>query len=239
MNQDPSPPRVRERPDQEREQLAEEIADRLDAPMSALGVIFLLLVLAETVVSLEGTVATVFQLASWAIIAAFVAEFGVRLYVAPSRSRFMRRNWWQLVFLALPFLRIIRALRAVRVLRLLRAGRIMSSAVRATRTAQRRLSGRIAWLTTVTAIVILSTSQLLYEMGDVASYPEALYRTAMAAIAGQPTSIAGFGQVLDVMLAAFSVVVFATLAASVGAYLLERGTQAPNVEEGGDGVVAG
>lgn len=213
---------IRSRPEAERERLADEIADHLDAPMAALGIVFLLLVLAETVVEPRGSLSTVFQVASWVIVAAFVAEFALRLYVAPSRSRFLRRNWWQLIFLVLPFLRIFRALRAVRVLRFFRVGRILSSALRATRTAGRRLTGRVVWLVAITAIVVLASSQLLYELGDVGSYAEALYLAALATITGEPTSVAGVGQVLDVVLGTFSVVVFATLAGAVGAYLVER-----------------
>ncbi|MFP4634328.1 MAG: ion transporter [Nitriliruptoraceae bacterium] len=224
---------IRARPDPERERLADEIADRLDAPMSVLGIAFLLLVLTETIIEPQGALGTVFQIASWMIVAAFAAEFALRFYVAPSRGRFLRRNWWQLIFLALPFLRIFRALRAVRIIRLFRASRILSSALRATRTAGRRLRGRVAWLGSVTTIAILAASQLLYELGDVDSYPDALYRAAMATITGQPTSLDGVGRLLDVVLGSFSVVVFATLAGIVGAYLVEhRGEQSRALQGG-------
>lgn len=223
--------KIRTLPHAERERLADEIADRLDAPMSALGVAFLLLVLAETIVEPRGTLGTVFQIASWVIVAAFATEFAVRFYVAPSHGRFLRRNWWQLIFLALPFLRIFRALRAVRILRLFRASRILSSALRATRTAGRRLRGRVAWLGSVTVIVILAASQLIFELTDVDSYTDALYRAAMATITGQPTTLDGVGRLLDVVLGSFSVVVFATLAGIVGAYLIEhKGDQRLAVE---------
>lgn len=224
---------IRSRADAERERLADEIADRLDAPMSALGIAFLLLVLAETIVEPQGVLGTVLQIASWTIVAAFVAEFALRFSVAPSRGRFLRRNWWQLIFLALPFLRIFRALRAVRVLRLLRTSRILSSALRATRTAGRRLRGRVAWLAAVTGITILAASQLLFVLSDVDSYTEALYRAAMATITGQPTTLDGAGRLLDVVLGSYSVVVFATLAGIVGAYLVEhKGAQDLPIPDG-------
>ncbi|MCC5947451.1 MAG: ion transporter [Nitriliruptoraceae bacterium] len=213
---------LRTLPHDERERLADQIADRLDAPMSALGIAFLLLVLAETIVEPDGTLGTTFQIATWLIVALFAAEFALRFTVAPSRRRFLRRNWWQLIFLVLPFLRIFRALRAVRVLRLFRASRILSSALRATRTAGRRLRGRVAWLGAVTLITILAASQLLFELGDVESYADALYRAAMVTITGQTTGLAGIGRILDVVLGSFSVVVFATLAGIVGAYLVEQ-----------------
>lgn len=213
---------ITHRPDEEREALAEAIIEQLDRPMAALGIVFLLLVLAETVIGPRGAVGTTFQVLTWLIIAVFTGEFLLRLYVAPSRLKFLRRNWAQVIFLVLPFLRLFRVLRALRFLRFGRAGRILSSALRVTRTAGRRLRGRIAWLATVTAAVILAASQLLYEFGDVEPYSEALYRAAMATITGEPTTIDGIGRLLDVVLAGFSVAVFATLAGIVGAFLIER-----------------
>lgn len=215
-------PAVRERPDHERDELAEEIASRLDGPMSALGVLFGLLVLTETLTSPEGAIGTAFTATSWLIVAVFTAEFLLRLYVAPSRSRFLRRNWWQIIFLVLPFLRVVRVLRGLSWLRLGRTGRILSSALRITRTAGRRLRGRIAWLATTTSIVILASSQLLYEFGDIPTYTEALYRATMATMTGEPTTVGGVGRIMDVVLASYSVVVFAALAGSIGAYLMEQ-----------------
>lgn len=214
--------RIKERPDEEREEIAEAIIDELDRPMAALGIVFLLLVLAETLIDPRGAVGTTFQVMSWLIVAIFTAEFVLRLYIAPSRGTFLRRNWPQLVFLFLPFLRVFRVLRGLRFLRFGRAGKILSSALRVTRTAGRRLRGRIAWLATVTATVVLAASQLLYELGDVEPYSEALYRAAMATVTGEPTTIAGVGRLLDVVLAGYSVVVFAALAGIMGAFLIER-----------------
>ncbi len=213
---------IKDRPDQEREEIAAAIVEELDRPMAALGIVFLLLVLAETLIDPQGAIGTTFQVVTWLIVAVFTAEFLLRLYVAPSRGKFLRRNWPQIVFLILPFLRVLRVLRGLRFLRFGRAGRILSSALRVTRTAGRRLRGRIAWLATVTATVVLASSQLLYEFGDVERYSEALYRAAMATVTGEPTTVEGIGRVLDVVLGGYSVVVFATLAGIVGAFLIER-----------------
>lgn len=205
----------------EREQLADSIADRLDIPMTAVGVVFLLLVVAETVSSPEGSVGTAFSIASWVLWAAFVGEFVLRLAVAPSWKRYLRRNWWQLVFLAVPFLRFLRAVRALRAARI---GRVLGSAVRSGRTAGRRLSGRLSTVAVVTLIVVLAGSQLLYETGEFDSYGAALHAAALATIAGEPTgSDDGWNRLLEVVLIGYSVVVFAALAGSFGAFLLERG----------------
>ena len=204
----------------EREELAERIADRLDVPITAAGVVFLLLVLAETVSEPRGAVGTVFAVTSWVLWALFVGEFLVRLVIAPSTSRFLKRNWWQVVFLAVPALRFVRALR---VLRAARVGRVLSSAVRSTRTAGRQLSSRLAALAVVTIVVILASSQLLFELDDYRSYGDALNDAALATIAGEPffpehTAL----RVVQIVVVGYSVVVFAALAGTVGAFLLER-----------------
>ena len=205
----------------EREHLAELIADRLDAPMTALGVVFALLVIAETVVQPVGGLGTAFTVAGWVLWATFVSEFLLRMVVAPSTGRFLRRNWWQLIFLALPFLRFARALARLRVRPLLRVGRVMSSTVRGTRIASRQLSSRIAWLVTVTVIVVLASSQLLFEFAGYSSYAVALHDAAYATVAGEPLSAeSALARVVEIVLATYSVVVFAALAGMLGAYFL-------------------
>lgn len=222
---------VLERSGAERERLAEVIADRLDGPMTALGILFLLLVIAETVIRPSGAVGAVFTAASWVLWAAFVVEFVIRTVVAPSTVRFLRRNWWQLVFLLLPFLRFFRILARIRLRAVIRAGRVVSSTVRGTRLAVGKLTGRIAWLVAVTAIVVVASSQLLYEFADYSEYGIALHDAAYATVAGDPLSADGaLARIAEVVLAAYSVIVFATLAGMLGAYFLEA--RAPEHDEG-------
>lgn len=211
-----------ERSRAEREELADRIADRLDIPFTAAGVVFLLLVLAETVSSPEGAIGTLFSAASIVLWAVFVGEFVLRMYIAPSTSAFLKRNWWQLIFLAVPALRFVRALR---VLRAARVSRVLSSAVRSSRTAGRKLSSRLATLGVVTVTVVLASSQLLFELGDYPSYGDALNDAALATIAGEPFFPASSAlRLVQLVVVAYSVVVFAALAGSVGAFLLERRT---------------
>lgn len=208
------------RPDADREELAERIADRLDLPFTAAGAVFLLLVLAETVSDPQGAVGTAFSVTSWVLWAVFVGEFVLRLVIAPSTGRFLRRNWWQVAFLAIPALRFLRALR---VLRAARVGRVLSAAVRSSRTAGRKLSSRLATLGVVTVVVVLAASQLVFELGGRDTYADALHAAALATVAGEPLLVEHAGlRVLEVGLLAYSVVVFAALAGAVGAYLLER-----------------
>lgn len=202
---------------------AETLAARLDRPMGYLGVLFLFVVLGQLLVDDPGW-ARLLGIVGWVLWALFAAEFVLRAWVAGFQAAFWRRNWWQLVFLAIPFLRFVRALQAVRLLRLgrfARVGGILSAGVRGTRSAGRLLSSRIAWLAAVTLVVILAAGQLLYAMESHGDFTTALYEAALATITGSGiTADDPFAKLVQLALAVYSVVVFAGLAGALGAYFL-------------------
>ncbi|WP_236824974.1 MULTISPECIES: hypothetical protein [unclassified Blastococcus] len=206
------------------------LARRLDKPMGALGLVFVLVVLGQSLAR-QPWLTTTLSVVGWVLWAVFVAEFVHRAVTARDQRRFWQRNWWQVVFLAVPFLRFARALT---LLRAARVGGVVSAAVRGSRSAGRLLSGRIGWLGAVTTVVVLATSQLLYVLGAYESYGTALYDAALATIVGQPlTADGGLARVLDVALATYSVAVFATLAGALGAFYLERrGGEDPAAQQG-------
>lgn len=204
---------------------AELLALRLDKPMGILGLIFLFVVLGQLIAT-EPIMVGVLAVVGWLFWAVFVAEFLLRAYVAGFSKDFWRRSWWQVIFLLVPFLRffrVLQALRLVRIARLARYGSILSAGVRGSRSAGRLLTSRIGWLTAVTAVVILASSQLLYTTGEHDSYAESLYESAMAAITGSGiTGTSIISRIIQVLLAIYSVAVFATLAGTLGAYFLRQ-----------------
>jgi voltage-gated potassium channel len=209
---------VLKRPHDERDRLAQELLDRLTPMMSALGIIFVLVILGEQLTRPGSTMATVLMVVGWVLWVVFAAEFTARAVVAADTGRFFRRNWWQVLFIILPFLRVFRLIRAAR---FLRTGRVLSGAVRGSRSAASALRSRLGWLASLWLITVLSVSQLLYAFSDFATFADALHATAMGAISGEPLGQpGGFARVVEVFLAAVSVAVFGTLAGSVGAYFL-------------------
>lgn len=206
----------------EREVLAQAIADRLNGPITALGVIFLLVVLAQTLTPAESPLSTVLETAGWLLWAVFVVEFVARMVIAPSTGKFLRRHWWQVIFLAVPFLRFLRIVHAVRAAR---AGRIVSSAVRSSRSAGRALTSRLGWLSAATVVIILAGSQLVFEFSQFATYADALHATALTVVASEPLPPDdAFSKIAEILLALYSVVVFAALAGTLGAFFVERQT---------------
>ncbi|WP_139006714.1 ion transporter [Arthrobacter crystallopoietes] len=207
---------------------AEALAARLDRPMGVLGLVFVFVVLGQMLATRPGLL-TFLSVLGWLFWGIFVAEFLLRAYIARFQRRFWKRNWWQIIFLLVPFLRFFRALQALRVLRaarLARFGSVLSAGIRGGRSAGRLLSSRIGWLAAVTAMVIMVSSQLLYVSGSYQRYGDALHQAAMSTVTGSElTAAGGFARLLEVLLAVYSVAVFATLAGAVGAFFL-RGSSA-------------
>jgi voltage-gated potassium channel len=210
---------------------AERLAARLDRPLGVLGIVFVFVVLGQLLAE-DPPLVLVFAVIGWVCWTVFVAEFVLRAHIAGWSGHFWRHNWWQLVFLALPFLRFLRALN---ILRFARLGGVVSAGVRSSRSAGRLLSGRVSWLASLTAIVVLASSQLHFLTADSLSYADALYQAALATITG--TGLEGDGvatRLLRVVLAVYSVVVFATLAGSLGAYFLSSASARDRPLEEGD-----
>ncbi len=203
-----------------RDSLAERIYDRLHGAMAFLGVLFLAVVISERLVDPREPMRSILAGLGWGIWAAFGVEFGLRLLLSERRVAFLRRYWWQIALLALPFLNVVRVLAAARITRL---GRALSAGVRSTETARSRLTGRLGWLASLTVVVVIVAADVLYQFADYASYASALRDAAVATTTGSPTrEDAGVAQALDVVLATYSVIVVASLAAALGAFFLDE-----------------
>lgn len=203
-----------------REQAAEAIYQRLHPVMAALGLLFFVLVLAQSAAR-SGTVLHVALLAAtWALWAVFVVDYVLRVVIAPSTAGYLRRTWWQGLFLLVPFLTVARSLL---VLRMSRPARVAVAALRGSRSARATMSSRAAWLGIITTITVFAAADLLYRSEAVSPYGKALHAAALAAITGEPTgSGAGLAQVMDVLLSLYAVVFFATLAGILGSFFVER-----------------
>ena len=211
---------------EERERITEMLFARLHPLMAWLAALFVLVLVGDAVVRDQSPFATIFTVAGWVIWGLFVIEFLLRFAIAPSKDRFLRRHWWQVIFLALPFLAMLRFFLALRVAR---AGRLLSAAVRGTRSAAASLGNRLATLGAVTVMVILLAANVLFEFGGIETYGDALHAAALGTITGQqtPGEDNAVTKIMDVVLALYSVIVFATVAGAFGAFFFERRSEAP------------
>lgn len=239
MAADETPPTLDPDPDEEptsRERMAALVERRLDIPMAVLAVVWAGLVAYDLVApAAQREALTVAGNVIWGI---FVVEFVVKIAVSGNPLRFLRRRWPSVLFLVLPALRLFRIVRAVRALRVLPAARVIGSSYRAVGTARGLLEGRIAFLLATTAVAIFGGGQLLFLLergleGGVATLGDALWWSANLAISGttvfEPVSLGG--RLLALALAAYAVVVFASVAAALGAFFVESRAERAAAED--------
>jgi voltage-gated potassium channel len=219
-----------------RERLATLLERRLDVPMAVLAGIWAALVAYELVAPPEQL--DQIALAGNVIWAVFALELATKLIVSGRPLRFLSRHWPSVFFLVLPALRLLRVVRALRAFRVLPAARVLGSSYRAVGTARGLLQGRLQFVAVTTAIVVFGGGQLLFVLergrsGALTSLGDALWWSANAAITSnlvyEPVTLAG--RLLAVALAAYAVVVFAALAATLGAYFVESRQERATTEE--------
>lgn len=222
----------------ERERRAAQLERRLDIPMAVLALVWALLVAYELIAPREQL--DVLSAVGNAIWIVFVIEFVVKVAVSGRPLRFLRRKWPSVVFLVLPALRMLRVVRALRAVRVLPAARVVGSSYRAVGTANGLLTGRLQFLAAATLVVVFGGGQLLFVLergrtGALTTLGDALWWSANAAISGglvyEPVTLAG--RLLAIVLSAYAVVVFASLAATLGAFFMEsRRERAAEEDEG-------
>lgn len=78
------------------------------------------------VITLPESTHQVLEMIDWVIWAVFALELGIRTYLAPAKFNYLRKNWMDVLVVALPLLRVFRIFRAARILRILRFGRILA-----------------------------------------------------------------------------------------------------------------
>jgi voltage-gated potassium channel len=202
--------------------------ERLDPVMAFLGVLFTLIVafqLADPQLSEPWTRG--FDVAAWILWAVFVVDFLAKVVAAPSALRFLRRHWLTVVMLLVPTLRLLRFAALLRIGRALPAARVVSTSYRATGVARTLLRSRTSFLAAVTAVATLAVAQLAWlserRHGTFATFGDALLWSAGAVVGtqGDPVPESTIGRLLMIVAFALGLVLVATLAGTVGAFLLE------------------
>lgn len=205
----------------------------LEVPMLVLGGVWLVLLLVELTRGLSPSAERV-GTAIWIV---FIADFVLRLAVAPRRGRFLRRNWLTVASLALPALRVFRvfalarALRLARVARGLRLVKVVGSLNRGMRTLDRVLRRRgFGYVVALTGLVALVGAAGMFALereasgGSLDGYAEALWWTGMilTTLGSDYWPRTPEGRLLTLLLSVYAVSVFGYIAATLASYFVER-----------------
>ena len=206
----------------------------LDKPMLALAIVWLALVVLELTRGLSPFMEGV-GVVIWIV---FIAEFALRLVIAPDRVRYLRANWLTAVSLLVPALRIFRVFRALRVLRAARPARgfRLVRVVGAVNRGMNRLGdamhrkgfGYVAALTLLVT-VLGAAGMYAFERGagdpaGITDFPSALWWTTMiiTTMGSGYWPVTPEGRILCVLLSLYSLGILGYLAAALAAYFVGR-----------------
>lgn len=218
--------------DRERAQLLERVADWLDGPMLALAFVWLGLLVVELVWGTSQSVERV-GLAIWGV---FIVHFLLEFTLAPKKLPYLRHNWLTALALLVPALRVLRVVRLVRVASLARAARglrllrVVSSLNRGMRALGASLQRRgFPYVVALTLLVAGAGAAGMFAFerdtpGGLASYPEALWWTAMimTTMGSQFWPQTLEGRLLCVVLALYAFGVFGYVTATLATFFVGR-----------------
>jgi voltage-gated potassium channel len=204
-------------------------------PMLVLSVAIIpLLVIPLTVDLSPGTESALFAI-DWLVWAVFAVEYGVRLYLAPDKAHFVKRNVIDLVVVVVPFLRPLRIARSTRMLRLLRAGRVGAFLLRGMAAVRDVLTRHklhytllVVLVATVGAGLIVAELEHGVAGSRIASPADGLWwavTTVTTVGYGDTYPVTAAGRAMAVVLMLVGVGFFGLLAASLASFLIGRGHQ--------------
>lgn len=216
----------------ERLVLLQKLDAALEKPMLVLGIVWLALLVAQIVYGNHSWI-TWSSVAVWAV---FVADFSLRIILAPKKVRFLKHHWLVALSLALPALSILRLTRIlamlpsweVLVFRLL-AGLNRSISVLGT-TMRRR---KIAYVLSISLVVTFAGAAGIYALephsgNAIPNYGYALWWAAMimTTMGSSYYPVTPGGQVVCLLLALFAFSVFGYITAAIASYFVKSDNDA-------------
>lgn len=220
----------------------------LHVPMLALSFVWLVLVVIELVWG-GSPLLDALSTGIWVI---FIAEFALRLTLAPAKLLFLRRNWLTVIALIAPAFRLLSGLRFLRLARGLRGLRLVKIVGTANRT-MNALRGSLrrrglVYVLGLTALVAFlgAGGMLAFEpdrevQGGFKGYADALWWTGMllTTMGSQYWPQTLEGRVLCFLLSLYGFAVFGYITASFASFFVGRDAAASDSETVGVQDIAG
>jgi voltage-gated potassium channel len=209
-----------------------------ELPMLALSLAIIPLIVVPWLADLPGTLDTTFVALDWSIWAAFAMELAVKTYLSDQRRGYLMRHWFDVLIVALPFLRPLRVVRSARVLRVLRLARLGAFAVRGG-TTLRTLMGRhglqYALLVGLALFLASAGAVTFLEQGSdgpIGDFGTALWwavSTVTTVGYGDAYPVTAEGKGVAVFLMLVGIALFSVVTANVAALLVETDRQPQDV----------
>ena len=215
----------------------QRFSDAVDGPLLVLAILWLPVLIIPLVSTPSPAVASSLDGIDYFVWAMFVVEYLVKLYLAPSRWRFVRTHVIDLIVIVIPFLRPLRLARLVRVLKMARVATLLTEVLRRGRSILTHKGLHFVLLSVVLIIVAAAGLEVLFEAkhsgSNIRNFGDALW-WAMVTVTTvgygdkYPTTAEGRGVAVVLMLVGIGLV--GTITATVASYFVEQDQERNNVE---------
>ncbi|HLZ70457.1 MAG TPA: ion transporter [Dehalococcoidia bacterium] len=202
-----------------------------ELPMLVLSGLFLVVIAVPFLFSLPQNLHTLFDTVDWLIWAAFALELAVKSYLSPHPGRYLYTHWYEIVIVAVPFLRplrLVRSLRIVRSLGVLRLGSASAEIVSTARHVLRQHGLQYAILLGGLLVVAAAAAVTFFEHdsgGTITDFGTALWwavSTVTTVGYGDVFPVTAEGRGIAVFVMLIGVGLFSYLTASISAFLVAQ-----------------
>jgi voltage-gated potassium channel len=213
----------------QRHQLQVRIHRWMEVPLAVLAIVMVVLLVIDLSTIASPALEHRVQQAETLIWAVFLVDFVLEFALAPSKRRYVRRNWITAISVLLPafgVLRIVRAVQLLRGLSLLRVLAVFNRGARALGHVARR--GQLGYVAALTAVVILTGAAAVFyfEHGDrgsdIRSFGDALWWSAALVttinVGLEPATLEG--RTLGFLMRIFALGVTGYITAIIAGYIL-------------------
>ena len=203
-----------------------------ELPLLLLALAIVPLILLPLLIDLSQTIERSFLAVDWTIWAIFALELSVRTYLSERRLHYLLRHWFDVLIVALPFLRPLRVVRSARALRLLRLARAGAFFSRGFHDARRLLEQHgLQYVLAIGVLAIFASAGATYLLerdsgGTIDDYGTALWwavSTITTVGYGDAYPVSAEGRGVAVFLMLLGVGFFSWVTANVAAFLVEFG----------------
>jgi voltage-gated potassium channel len=227
----------RERSQQERVDLLQQIHEIFDFPLLILSIVWLVLIAVDFVYGLSPTL----QTASVVIWGIFIVDFLVEFYIAPEKKAYLQENWIVAISLFLPALRVLQIFRGFGLFKLssfarsLNLAQVLSSFNRSIRTVRHAMTQRgleYVLLLTIFITFLGAAGMYNFERPGLSTYWDAIWWTAMimTTIGSDYWPKTAEGRVLTFLLSVYAFAIFGYITAALASLLVGQDRETPSNE---------
>jgi voltage-gated potassium channel len=200
-----------------------------DLPLTLLAVLWLSVLVLPLVINLPAGVVRLFDLTDVVIWLLYAAEYLVRLYLSPSRTRFVTQHLVDLAVVVLPVLRPLRALRLLRLFTLSRAAVVLVNALTRVRGILTHRGLHFVLIGVTGIVVVGSGVELAFEQhahgANIHNFGESLWWAIVTVTTvgyGGNYPVTTGGRCVAVVLMLVGIGLIGSLSATVASYFVEE-----------------